>query len=107
MELYQELPIWMRGELGVMAIKRYRTFPKALGLKPHDMVKCFFISKTFDRWSTAPSRETQMVYSTIAAKCKHRIVWSLFITKTILSLQNYDFDGSRFEQKSVVKVSVS
>ena len=39
-------PLWIKVDLGVMALKGYLTFPKAPGQEPHHQIQFSVISKT-------------------------------------------------------------
>ena len=45
---YQVLPLWIKVDLGVMAMKGYFTFSKAPGLKPHHQMQFSAIPRKLD-----------------------------------------------------------
>ena len=63
----QVLPIWVKVDLGVMATKRYSTFPKAPGLEPRHQMQFSVVSKTLIEREVLLSAEMQLAYSTIPA----------------------------------------
>ena len=45
----QVLPIWVRLELGLMALKKYCTLPRSSELEPHQ-IQLFVITRTCQSW---------------------------------------------------------
>ena len=58
------LPLWIRVNLGIMAMKGFFTFPKAPELKLHHFRQFSFISRTLVGWGFDPSAVLQLIYST-------------------------------------------
>ena len=66
MEPEQVLPLWVRVDLGVMAMKAYSTLPIFPELEPHYQVQFSVITRTFLWWAggLAPTlQEMQSAYS--------------------------------------------
>ena len=73
----QILPLLVRVDIGVMAIKEYSIFPKALGLEPHHQFSV--ISRTLVREDLNSSAEMQSVDSTAPADSAALASWESIV----------------------------
>ena len=67
------LPLWVRADLGAMAMKEFSAFPNAptlLELHPQ-IVSCHIQDTSCAGEGSNPSAEMQSVYSTASADCEN------------------------------------